>query len=252
MNDNSFLTVFKKSFKIFVQNWAQLLLIVFFIFCLFLAYMLIQNMAFYLLTKYNIINETNVFLSKLIIKIITTIITYLIAVLAQFLMINNLIKNENELTANLKSFKQYFWNFLAVTIIINILFSIVTLPVYVAVALIILNKFVLGGISIIVGIILAVLLTSLLVFSPFILIAEKKSWYASLGASFSLATKNLWGIIFNLILLVLLLILINGIAVLILPVYFVGAILGSLIYLFIIIYAFVFLFALYQNAQARV
>lgn len=247
IHHNSLITVFTSASKNLKKNWSILLLSVFFIICIALAFFILENLVYYSLISLNVINITNVFLSRLIFNIVTTIISFIIAVIAQYLIINSLLKPDLNFYDNLKNIKPCFWSLFCLTLIINVTFLIVTLPIYAAVFLITLDKLVFAAISLIFGLALALLATSYFVFSPFILIEESKTCLNSIIKSYNLVTPKLPNVIFNIVLLALIIIILNGFGLLLAQIGLIGLVISSIIYLILILFAFNYLFALYQN-----
>jgi hypothetical protein len=194
-----------------------------------------------------VINVTNVFLARLIVNIATTIISFIIAVMAQYLIINSLLNPNLKFSSNFKNIKKFFRNLFCLTLIINVIFLIVTLPIYVAVFLISLDKIAIAMIALIMGLILSLLTTCYLVFSPFLIIDEQQPCLKAIVISFNLSAKKIANLILNIIVLALIIIILNSLGLLLYKIQYAGLFISSLIYLLMIIFAFNYLFALYQN-----
>nr|MBD3359300.1 hypothetical protein [Candidatus Buchananbacteria bacterium] len=244
MSKLNLISLFWQSLK---KSWLDLLLIIFFIFCLLLAFLLIAFFTYIALLYYGVVSFNIIFTYRLIWTIVTYLVTFIIAVIAQLLIINSLLKPRKKFIENLNSIKKYFWQFLILTIIINILFVIFNIPIYVSIFFFALDNLILGIISLIFGLIITILLTSYLIFSPFLLIDKNTSWFESIKKSFSLTEKKLFQVIFNVIILALIILILNTISVLVLQLDIIGLVLSTIIFIIMVFTAFIYLFAMYQK-----
>jgi hypothetical protein len=244
MSKLNLISIFWQAFK---KSWLDLLLVIFFIFCLLLAFLLIAFFVYIALLYYGIVSFDIIFTYRLIWRIAVYIVTFIIAVIAQFLIVNALLNPQQKFIKNLRSIKQYFWHFLILTIIVNVLFVIFNIPIYVSVFLFVIDNLILGIISLIFGLIITILLTSYLVFSPFILVDNNTSWLEAIKKSFSLTENKLFRVIFNIIILALIILILNTISVLIAQLDIIGLILSTVIFVIMVFIAFIYLFAMYQK-----
>lgn len=249
-NPLSLAQLFSKSFNIAKATYLNLILTIFFIISIVLAFLLLSMLVYYLLFQLNIVNAAQFFTFRLIWQIITYIITLSIAVTAQILIINFLLNPKLHFKANLKSIKPYFLNFFILSIIINILFFIATLPIYVGLTLFIFDFHVLGAISFVVGAILTLLLTSYLIFSSFFLIEYKLSALAALKSSYTLAKYNILNIIFKIIVLALIIIILNSLMIIFSPLQIFGTILSAFVFIIMILLSYTYLFAIYKDFKS--
>ncbi len=238
---------FLNSGKIIKKTWPELLLIIFIVSSVVIAVLFLLMLIYVLLVKYNVLQVSYFFTFNLIWQTLSYIIFMIIAAVAQIMIIQQLLTPEMKFNNIFKSIATHFLPFFCLTIAINLIFLIASLPLYISVFLFLLNKIIFCIISSIIGIILTILFASYFIFSPFILIDEKKSCLSSLRASVSLANKNLPNLIYKLIILAIIFVILDGFALIILPVAYVGKILASIIFLIMIIFTFAYLLALYQE-----
>ncbi len=241
------LNLLSLSWQSLKKSWLDLLLVIFFIFCLLLAFLLIAFFTYIALLYYGVVSFNIIFTYRLIWKIAVYLITFIIAVIAQFLIVNTLLNPRQKFIENLKSIKQYFWRFLILTIIINILFVVFNIPIYVSIFLFAIDNLILGIISLIFGLIITILLSSYLIFSPFVLVDNNTGWLEAIKKSFSLTENKLFRVIFNVIILALIILILNTISVLIAQLDIIGLILSTVIFVIMVFVAFIYLFAMYQK-----
>jgi len=246
-NKNSLSTLFSATLTILKNTWLNLLLAIFFIISIILALILLSTVIYYALVSKSIINLDAIYSFRLIWQVCIYIISFLISVAAQYLIINTMINPRLELKDNLKSIKNNFSQFLFLNIIIQILFFIITIPIYLSGFLFLFGNIILAIAALLLGIIIIVLFVSYFVFSPFFLIEEKLSFVEAIKKSITSSQNNIFNIIFNLILLAFIIVIINSFSVLIISVPFIGLILSTIISLILIMFSFTYLMALYQN-----
>ena len=116
-----------------------------------------------------VIKTDYIFTFRLIWQAVTLIILFIISALIQILMINSLLNPQLNLKGNLRLIKNYFWQFLLLMIILNILLLLAALPIYVGVFFLLLQNYFLGILSLLISFILIIFLSIYLIFSPFIL-----------------------------------------------------------------------------------
>ncbi len=240
---------FSKCFQIIKKTWVNLILAIFFTLSLVLAISIISILIYYLLRHFNFVNENNFFTFRLIWNGLGYLIFMAVAAFAQILIINNLLNTQTDLKTTLKSVKIVFPSFFCLTIIINIIFFILTIPIYVAIFLFMFNNLILGVLSFILGIILILFAATYLIFSPFILIEKKKNCLAALKESFSLSKGKEAKILFKIIILALILVILNWITVILTPFYIIGAILSSIVFILMILFVFAYLLTIYQEIK---
>lgn len=240
-------TLISLSVQSLKKSWLNLLLVTFFIFCLLLAFLLIAFFTYIALLYYGVVGFYAVFTYRLVWKIVVSVITFIIAVIAQFLIVNALLNPQIKFLNDLKAIKHYFWRFLALMIIINVLFVIFNIPIYVSVFLFAVNNLVLGMISLIFGLIITVLLTSYIIFSPFILVDKDTTCFEAIKNSFSITENNLFNVILNVIAVALIVLILNGLSVLVLNLDTIGLILSTVIFIIMVFTAFIYLFAMYKK-----
>jgi hypothetical protein len=149
------------------------------------------------------------------------------------------------------SVKSYFWRFLGLSLIINILLFLFSLPVYVAIFLFASQNYILSLIALLVGILLLLLFTSYVMFSPFILIEKRGKIYQAIKESMNLAADNIWDVLAKLIILIVILLLLNYLAAFFIALPIVGPIieLGAILILFI--FFIIYLYTIYQNLKPK-
>ncbi len=238
------------STKIAKKNLPELILIIFLMISIIIAALFLLNLLYFLLIKYNVVKINYLFTFNFIWQIFIYILSLGIAAIAQIMLIQQMLTPEVKFKSIIKSIKNNFLSFLVLMFAINIIFLIASLPIYTSIFIFLLGKTVISIISLVLGIILTLLFAGYFIFSPFILIEEKTSWLKALKDSFALSGKNLPNIIYKLIILAIIFIILNGLAIIIMPVPYVGTILGSIIFLLMIIFTFTYLFALYREFKA--
>ncbi|HDQ22704.1 MAG TPA: hypothetical protein ENN28_01880 [Candidatus Uhrbacteria bacterium] len=238
---------FSNSFQIAQKSWPEMVLIIFIVISIIIAVQFLLPLIYFLLFKYNLIKEEFFYTFHLIWRIISYIIYLIIAVIAQILMLNQLIKPQINLKENFNAIKKFFISFLGLTISVNILFLIFSLPIQVGVFLFLFDQLVLGFIALILGIALTLLLATAIIFSPFLLIEKKISCPSALKLSFDLSRRNFPNLLLKLIVIALLFIIINGFATIFFSIPYAGFILGSATFLLMIIFAFTTLYAIYRE-----
>lgn len=246
-NKNSLSTLFLSTLSILKNTWLNLLIAIFFIISIILALILISTVTYYVLISKSIINLDAIYSFRLIWQVVAYIISFVIGVIAQFLILNSMLKPNLSFSDNLKSTKDYFSQFLYLNIIINILFFILTIPIYLSGFLFLMGNLVLAIIALLLGIILILLFVSYFVFSPFILIDNKLSFIEAIKKSIQITKNHLFNIIFNLVLLAFIIVIVNSFSVMIVSLPYIGLILSTVISVVLILFSFTYLMALYQN-----
>lgn len=204
--------------------------------------------AFY----YLLINRTMVS-SVLAVRFTFLIINYLLVLIlasvVQIVTLKIFFDPQLKVSNLISHVKTYFWRFLGLSIIINILFFLFSLPIYVAIFLFAIQNYLLSLIALIVGILLLLLFTSYIMFSPFILIEKQRKVYHSIKESMDLASTNIWGIFIKLISLIVIMIVLNYLATFLVAIPFFGQIIELIaIFLFFIIFI-IYLYTIYQNLK---
>jgi hypothetical protein len=241
------------SLEFIKKNLASLVLTIFIITCLVLAAILFLFLIYYLFLFLGIVKVNFIYSYNLIWKTASSIVYFIIAIIAQILIINTLFQPKINFLNNLKSIKKHFWGFFCLTVILYILFLFFTLPVYVGIALLAFNNLILGLLSFFLGIILALLLVSYVIFSPFILIDQNIGCIQAIKKSIALTRNYLANIILKIIFLTIILSIINIISTYLVPFYSLGkmyyivGLVGIALVVVMILLAFAYLFAMYQN-----
>lgn len=183
--------------------------------------------------------------------VINYILVLILSSIVQIIVIKVFFEPNLKLTNIIGHIKTYFWKFLGLSIVINILFFIFCLPIYAALLLFAVDNFILAIVSLVTGILLILFYTAYVMFSPFILIEKKEKIYHSLKQSMDLTSGNLWGILSKLLILIVILIAINYIASIFISIPWVGDIfeLAGLFFLFIVF--IIYTFTLYENIKIK-
>jgi len=245
--ENKNLFLFGKTFAILKKTWADLVLILFLIICLILGLFIVLSGTYYLLFSTGIVSTNIYYTFNLFWRIAGYALTFVIAVIAQILVINHLIKPNIDFKTNFSQIKEYFASFLCLSIILNILFFLFTLPIYVAVFLFIYNNYILGVIAFALGIFLTLALTSYVLAAPFLIIDNKLKCVESITKSFRLAHSKVSRIILNIIVLAVTIVILNGVSIVIVSIPGAGIVLATVISIFLIIFAFAYIYAIYQE-----
>jgi len=242
---------FSKTWELIKTNWLNSLFVILFATICVIAVAIILSLIWKLLLFLNIVQFYGIVFYRFAWQILTAIIFFILAILAQFLLINAFLNPQIKLKQNLKSIKQIFWQLLLLSIIINLLFLLACLPIYISIFLFLLNSAVLGAISFILGFVLIIFLSCYLIFSPFILIEKKLSFLAAMKKSFILVGGNFKNVFWKIFILGIILLLLNGLTILItLAPIIIKSILSSLVLLFMIIFGFSYLFVIYQDLKS--
>ncbi|MFC1598868.1 hypothetical protein ACFL2U_02600, partial [Patescibacteria group bacterium] len=224
--------------------------------CLVLTATLLLFLIYYLFVFLGVVNINIIYTYNLIWKTASSIIYFIIAVIAQILIINAFFQPKINFTENLKSLKKHFWGYFYLTIILYILFAFFTLPVYVGISLLAFNNTILGLLSFFLGILLSLFLVSYVIFSPFLLIDKNMGCIQAIKKSIALTQNNLANIIARVIFLTIILTILNIISTYLVPFYTLGkmyyivGLIGIILVLVMILLAFAYLFAMYQNFKS--
>jgi hypothetical protein len=240
-----------KTWEIIKISWLNSLIVMLFILGLVIITIIVLALAWKILLVLNLIQLSYIWTFRMLWQFLTALILFIISVLAQFLLINSLLNPRIKLKKNLKSMKQVLWHFLCLTLILNLIFLLASLPLYISIFLLLLNNLVLGIISFIVGVVLILFLGSYLIFSPFILIEKKISFFEAIKKSFILAEGNFSNIFLKILILGLILLILNGLSLLVMlaPI-IIRAILNGVIIVIMILTGFAYLFAIYQDFKS--
>ncbi len=248
-NKNTFL--FGESFAILKKTWADLILILFLVICVILGLFIILSGIYYLLFASGLVSTNLFYTFRLFWTILTYILSFLIAVIAQILVITHLIKPGIDFKTNLSQVKENFVSFLGLSIILNIIFFLFTLPIYVAVFLFIYNNFVLGVIALALGFALTIALTAYMIAAPFLIIDKNLKVIESLTKSFQLTHKHIGRITINIIILAITIVILNSLSILIISIPGAGLVLSTVISIFLILFAFSYIYAIYQEIKSN-
>jgi hypothetical protein len=248
-NKNTFL--FAEAFNILKKTWADLILILFLVICVILGFFIILSGIYYLIFSTGLISLNNLYTFRLFWTLFTYILTFLIAVIAQILLITHLIKPGIDFKKNLIEVKENFVSFLGLSIILNILFFLFTLPIYVAVFLFIYNNLILGVISLGLGFALTLSLTAYMIAAPFLIIDKNMKWLEAIKQSFQLTHNKIGNIIINIIILAITVVILNSLSILIVVIPGAGIVLATIISIFLIIFAFSYIYAIYQKVKSN-
>jgi len=240
-----------KTWEIIKTSWLNSLVVMLFILGIIIITVIVLALIWKIFLVLNLIQLAYIWTFRMLWQFLTALILFIIAVLAQFLLINSLLNPQVKLKENLKSINQVFWPFLCLTLILNLIFLLASLPFYISIFLFLLNNLVLGVISFIVGVVLILFLGSYLIFSPFILIEKKLSFLEAIKKSFILAEGNFGNIFLKIIVLGLILLIFNGLSLLaMLAPIIIRAILNGFIIMIMILVGFAYLFALYHDFKS--
>jgi len=147
--------------------------------------------------------------------------------------------------------KTHFWRFLGLSIIINILFFLFSLPIYVAIFLFAIQNYIFSLIALLIGILLMLLFAGYIIFSPFIMIEKQKKIYNSIRESMNMASDNIWGILAKIVILIAAMVALNYIFSLFITIPFVGQIIElAAIFVFYIIFI-IYIYTIYQNLKSN-
>ncbi|MCX6745699.1 MAG: hypothetical protein NTX00_01625 [Candidatus Parcubacteria bacterium] len=242
--------IFRKTWEIIRTDWFNLIAIIFLALIILSLVILIITSAWSPLWVIGVIKTDYIFTFRLIWQAITLIILYLISALIQILMINSLLNPQLNLKGNLRSIKNYFWQFLLLMIILNILLLLAALPIYVGVFFLLLQSYFLGILSLLISFILIIFLCVYLIFSPFILIENKLSWHEAMLKSLALSQGYFGNLFLKIAILILILVGLNYLSIFLLTLGLIGLILSGLFTIAMIIFAFPYLLALYQEIKS--
>ncbi|MCX6740099.1 MAG: hypothetical protein NTZ49_02625 [Candidatus Parcubacteria bacterium] len=183
--------------------------------------------------------------------VINYLLVLILSSIVQIIVIKVFFEPELKLANLVGHVKDYFWKFLGLSIVINILFLLFCLPIYAALLLFAIENFILAIVSLITGILLILFFTAYVMFSPFILIEKKEKVYHALKQSMDMASGNLWGILSKLLILIVILIALNYIATLFINIPWVGQVfeLAGIFLLFLV--TFIYVFTLYENIKIK-
>jgi hypothetical protein len=182
---------------------------------------------------------------------INYLLVLILASVVQIVTLKIFFDPQLKISSMITNVKSYFWRFLGLSIILNILFFLFSLPVYVAIFLFAIQNYILSMIAMLVGILLLLLFTSYIMFSPFVLIEKKSKIYHSIKESMDMASLNIWGIFVKLIILIALMVGLNYLASLFTTIPYVGQVIEiGAMFLFFILFI-IYLFTIYQNLKIK-
>ncbi len=241
--------LFLKCLEIVKQSWLNLLLSFIFISVLILAANLLLTYIYYLLVTFKVITVDNIIVSRILWALSTYLIYFLIAVVAQIVIIYTLMNPKLKFRENIKSVKKHFLNFLFLAIIISILFVIFSLPIYAAIIFFIANQAVLGILSLILGYILILLLSSTLIFSIYIIIEKDEYPLNAIKHTYHLSKSSLSSLAFKIFVLAIMVLILNNISGLLFKLPAIGPALSYIFVIIIMLLILVYPFALYQDLK---
>lgn len=238
-----------KTLQVTSDNLADLTLIIFGVIIVGLTAMLGVIFAYYLPVVLKIIQPNQLFLYNIISQALTYILFLLIAVIAQILVVNRLLNPQITFKTNIRTIKKYFVNFLCLTIISNIIFVVLAVPIYVGLFLTIFQQTALAIIAILTGVVAIILAASYLIFSPYILVDENERCIAALKKSAALVKNYLGNIILKIIILALGLALLDNLSLRAIHLPLIGKFLSAVLFAFMIIVSFSYLFVTYRDLK---
>lgn len=241
--------LFLRCLEIVKQSWLNLLLSFTFITVLLLAANVLLTVIYYFLIVWKFINADNLLITRMLWTLSTYLIYFLIAVIAQIIIIYTLINPKLKFRESLKSVKKHFLNFLFLSIIISVLLLIFSLPIYAAIVFFIANQAVLGFISLILGYVLILLLSSTIVFSVYIVIEEDEYPLNALRHTYSLSKDRMASLTFKIFILAVMVLILNNISGLLFKLPVIGTSLGYLFIVLIMLLVLTYPFALYQDLK---
>lgn len=238
-----------KSLNLIKESWLNLFLSFIFISILILAANLMIYFIYYILVTLKFITADNVLVSRILWSVSTYVFYFLIAVIAQIVIIYSLLNPKNKFSESLKSVKKHFLNFLFLSIIISILLLVFSLPIYAAIIFFIGNQAFLGIISLILGYILILLLSSTIVFSTYIIIEKNEYPLNALKQTYHLSKGSIANLAFKIFILAIIVLILNNISSLLFQLPVIGAALGYLFVFLILLLVLTYPFALYQDLK---
>jgi MFS family permease len=237
----------KNTWQIIKNTWKNLIKIILLTLLAIILTIIFFSLSWGAILSWQIINLSYLFYLRILLNILNFIVLFIIATLAQILVIQQLLLPEQKLKDAIKLAKKYFMPFLCLSIILNLLVVLFTLPIYVGFFLIILKSYILSAVSIVLGIALILFLAVYLIFSPFLLIDRNLSCFEAFKKSLNLAEGNFVNIFIKIFILVLMIVLLNLISIYLLAITYLGIILSAIIIILMIILSFSYLTAIYQN-----
>jgi len=179
------------------------------------------------------------------------LLVLILASVVQIATIKVFFEPQFKLRGAIASVKTFFWKFLGLSIVLNILFFLFSLPIYTAIFFFSIQDYILSLIALFVGIILLLLFTSYIMFSPFILIEKQSNIHQALKESADLAASNIWGIFLKLIILIVSLVAFNYVISLFITTPLIGGTIEiGAIFLFFVIFI-IYLYTIYQNLKVN-
>ncbi|MDD5341682.1 MAG: hypothetical protein PHC97_04615 [Patescibacteria group bacterium] len=239
-------TQFLNSWQLLKSRFSNLILGIFFIIALIFAVSILEYGLFYLLV-YLKLAAVSALAFNAGFRAVYYIFYLILGVIAQIVLINIFLNPELNFGQNLKTLKTFFWQMLILNVAVSLIFFIASSPLYANVLLLLLGNPVLFYASTILGYILILLAVSFLVFSPFVLMDKKLNWLDSIKKSFAIARINLTQTIFNLVILAIIFTALNLVSLLYLNILPWTLIINGLLVLFLIMFTFAYLFAMYKN-----
>lgn len=242
----SLIAIFSQTLK---KTWASMLLSIFVIACTAMIIVCVTALIYYfpLLLGWFNIDGSNILLFRYIWNLVTSLLLFFVGVGAQILMVFTLFNPSSTFKAKILSVKENFWSFLWLTLATYLLAIICSSPIYVSVLFFVVNEIVLAMISLILGLTLLLSLTVYIIFSQFIIIEKKQSWVSAIKQSFKIAEKNLFNVVFNVILIVLFCMAWANLAYTLefIPVF--GVVLSFFALIFLALILFTYLFSMYKE-----
>jgi hypothetical protein len=245
---NNTLLSFLKDLKTNAQKHSLNLLLATILSAIFVIFVLTVFFPVY----YLIINQTSmttVLAVRYTFKIINYLLVIILASIVQIITLKTFFEPQLKISKLISHVKTYFWRFLGLSIVLNILLFLFSLPIYVAIFLFFLQNYLFSLIAFLIGIILLLLFTSYFMFSPFILIEKQTKVYQAIKESIDLASTNIWSVFSKIIALIVAIIALNLLASLFITIPYIGQIIELLaIFVFFIIFI-IYMYTIYQNLK---
>lgn len=183
--------------------------------------------------------------------LINYLLVLVLASVVQIVTLKIFFDPQLKISSMISNVKSYFWRFLGLSIIINILFFLFSLPIYVAIFLFAIQNYLLSLIAMLVGILLLLLFTGYIMFSPFVLIEKQSKIYGSIKESVNMASLNIWSIFVKLIILIGIMVGLNYVASLFITLPYIGQFIEIAgIFIFFIMFI-IYLFTIYQSLKTK-
>ncbi|OGY41771.1 MAG: hypothetical protein A2Y82_02755 [Candidatus Buchananbacteria bacterium RBG_13_36_9] len=243
--------LFVTAFQIIKKTWKNLLKIILLILAIILLVSSLIYFIWQFLLSWQAISIPLLFYLRIFLNILIYIAYFLIATIAQILLIQQLLSPQTKFKEIVSFTKKYFPHFLCLTIILNLLILTFTLPIYIGFFLIILKSYILGGAAIILGTTLLLFFAIYLVFSPFLLLEKNLSCWQAIKKSLKLTEGYFVDILSKIVILALIIIFLNLLSVYLLAIPYIGLVLSAFIIILMIIFSFAYLTAMYQNFIAN-